>query len=363
MPALNGAIQFKFGLQASYDAITTKDTNTAYFTTDKQRLFIGDVEYSRPIQRGTALPTAFLPPDSLFVKENGTRRELYYSKDGASWELISIMPATITGGVFGNNTAATVSAGGTFNVPKLTVDSNGFITAVEDVQLTLPAANSVTLTGDGNAVTGAEFDANGTVLTLKKEETFVTQAAFSAAMASVTSMSCQVVTSLPAQGEKGVIYLIAHAHSDDTNVTEAANGYDEYIWVSETSNYEKIGNTDIDLSGYVPTSRKINGQALTGDVTITDITGNAGTATKLANAHTIALSGAATGTATAFDGSGDITIPVTSIDGAKVNGTVANATNAASATKATQDASGNVITATYATKTELANAALVWGTF
>ena len=42
-------------------------------------------------------------------------------------------------------------------------------------------------------------------------------------------------------------------------------------------------------------------------------TGNAATATKLATARTIALSGAVTGTATAFDGSGNITIPVTAL--------------------------------------------------
>ena len=42
-------------------------------------------------------------------------------------------------------------------------------------------------------------------------------------------------------------------------------------------------------------------------------TGNAATATKLAAKRTIALSGAATGTATSFDGSGNITIPVTAL--------------------------------------------------
>ena len=42
-------------------------------------------------------------------------------------------------------------------------------------------------------------------------------------------------------------------------------------------------------------------------------TGNAATATKLDTARTIALSGGATGTATAFDGSGNITIPVTAL--------------------------------------------------
>ena len=42
-------------------------------------------------------------------------------------------------------------------------------------------------------------------------------------------------------------------------------------------------------------------------------TGNAASATKLAAKRTIALSGAATGTATNFDGSGNITIPVTAL--------------------------------------------------
>lgn len=46
---------------------------------------------------------------------------------------------------------------------------------------------------------------------------------------------------------------------------------------------------------------------------VCNINGNAATATKLATARTIALSGVATGTATSFDGSGNITIPVTAL--------------------------------------------------
>ena len=53
-------------------------------------------------------------------------------------------------------------------------------------------------------------------------------------------------------------------------------------------------------------------------------TGNAATATKLAAAKTIAISGGATGTATSFDGSGNITIPVTALDMSKASaGTLA----------------------------------------
>lgn len=51
----------------------------------------------------------------------------------------------------------------------------------------------------------------------------------------------------------------------------------------------------------------------------TSVSGNAGTATRLQTARTIALSGAVTGTATSFDGSANITIPTTAVDGTKVS--------------------------------------------
>ena len=54
----------------------------------------------------------------------------------------------------------------------------------------------------------------------------------------------------------------------------------------------------------------------------TSVSGNAGSATKLATARTIALSGAATGTATSFNGSANITIPVTALDGSKITGII-----------------------------------------
>ena len=85
------------------------------------------------------------------------------------------------------------------------------------------------------------------------------------------------------------------------------------------------------------------------------ISGNAVSATKLNTARTIALSGGATGTATSFDGTANITIPVTSLDATKLSGTASINTTGNAAT-ATQDASGNVITSTYATKTEVSTA-------
>lgn len=52
---------------------------------------------------------------------------------------------------------------------------------------------------------------------------------------------------LPVTGEDGVIYLIPHANGDN-------NAYDEYFWNSTDNKYEKYGNTDIDLTGYVEDS-------------------------------------------------------------------------------------------------------------
>lgn len=62
------------------------------------------------------------------------------------------------------------------------------------------------------------------------------------AISGITEFEFSVVNDLPQTGEKGIIYLVAHAHG-------TGDVYDEYIWV--TDKFEKIGNTDIDLSSYV----------------------------------------------------------------------------------------------------------------
>ena len=175
MPTTNSTIQFKHGLQETFSNIT-KDSNTIYFITDTNRLFVGDSEYTRPVQHGSELPTSKNPANSLFVKETGTSRELYYSKDGTAWDMIAYLPATITGGVFGDNTAGTVAYGGTIKVPKVTVDNRGYVTAAEDVTITLPTSDkvtTVTTSGDGNAVTGGSISNDGATLTLTKGESFV----------------------------------------------------------------------------------------------------------------------------------------------------------------------------------------------
>lgn len=69
-------------------------------------------------------------------------------------------------------------------------------------------------------------------------------AAITSALGGITGIDIQVVSTLPQTGTKGVIYLVSHSHG-------TSDAYDEYVWVASASKFEKIGNTDIDLSGYV----------------------------------------------------------------------------------------------------------------
>lgn len=65
-------------------------------------------------------------------------------------------------------------------------------------------------------------------------------------LADITGIDFQVVTELPATGQHGVIYLLH-------NETSSEDLYDEYIWITPTggtARYEKIGNTQVDLSNY-----------------------------------------------------------------------------------------------------------------
>lgn len=65
------------------------------------------------------------------------------------------------------------------------------------------------------------------------------------AIGSITGIEFVVVETLPETGQRqGTIYLVAHAHG--TN-----DSYDEYVWLKDSSKWEKIGTTDIDLSNYV----------------------------------------------------------------------------------------------------------------
>ncbi len=99
---------------------------------------------------------------------------------------------------------------------------------------------SPTFTGTPKAPTAAA----GTSSTQIATTAFVASVV-SEAVAGITSFGFEVVYSLPASGVKGTVYLVSNRGTGN-------NIKDEYIWVN--SKFEKIGTTEVDLSGYMLTA-------------------------------------------------------------------------------------------------------------
>ena len=113
------------------------------------------------------------------------------------------------------------------------------------------------------------------------------------------------------------------AFDGTANVTTASWGTARNISITDGTNTSTAvsvnGSANVSLN--LPSTIKAN---LTGNCSGSSgsCTGNAASATKLAAKRTIALSGAATGTATGFDGSGNITIPVTALSSSAITSAI-----------------------------------------
>lgn len=137
--------------------------------------------------------------------------------------------------------ATTSTLGGVKVGSNLTVESDGTIkaTAMEWANISGKPTKLSEFTNDGVFITKAVSDLTNYY---KKTETY-TQTEVNDLIAGVTGISIEVVDALPTTGTSGVIYLVAHSHG-------TSDAYDEYIWVASKTAFEKIGNTDVDLSGY-----------------------------------------------------------------------------------------------------------------
>lgn len=97
--------------------------------------------------------------------------------------------------------------------------------------------------------------------TTKVATTAFVKSAVDTAISGVNSFEYEVVQSLPTTNIKDhTIYLVPK-----TGTT--GDVYDEYLRISNA--WEHIGSTDVDLSGYVPTSRTVNGKALSSNISLT----------------------------------------------------------------------------------------------
>lgn len=75
----------------------------------------------------------------------------------------------------------------------------------------------------------------------KKDDTY-TKTEVNNLISGVSTMNVSVVSTLPATGNATTIYLVPKATSETQNI------YDEYLYVN--SKWEKIGDTEIDLTNY-----------------------------------------------------------------------------------------------------------------
>ncbi len=113
----------------------------------------------------------------------------------------------------------------------VTAETNKAIASITITDGKITANTKVTVPTNNNQLTnGAGYQTASDV-----------SSAIASAISGIQGITYEIVTSLPSTGQAGVIYLIAHSHG-------TGDSYDEYIWVNNA--FEKIGNTDIDLSGY-----------------------------------------------------------------------------------------------------------------
>ena len=138
-----------------------------------------------------------------------------------------------------------IASGAQVNViESVKVNGTALTPSSKAVDVTVPTKVSQ-LTNDSGFQTSTQV--NDTITSKGYQTRSQVQSLINSAVGNITSIKYEKVTSLPATGSNGVIYLVAHSHGTQ-------DIYDEYIWLSETKTFEKIGNTDIDLSAYVKKS-------------------------------------------------------------------------------------------------------------
>lgn len=185
----------------------------------------------------------------------------------AASDLANYLP--LAGGTMGDNARIGLADGGTLylgkaNSAEISVTESGgdeFIT-LDSKDTVRIAAPSIILSGRNNANAG-DISLKGdsvtsTTPTAGDNSTKVATTAFvttavANAIAGIQGISYEVVQTLPATGEAGVIYLVSNSGS-------APNIYDEYIWTGTA--FEKIGTTDVDLSGYQPLMTAITNEQI-----------------------------------------------------------------------------------------------------
>lgn len=196
-----------------------------------QTLFLVNLIFQK--MKGSPLNTQYT------LTANGDDYELRASVDGAASTLIATIPA------------ASASAAGIMSATMVTKLA-GIETGAEANVIEVVKVNGTALTPDGTKAVNITIPTAVSAFTNDADYQTGTevQEAIDDAISGITGFDFEVVQTLPATGEKGVIYLVP-------NTGSGTNTYDEYIWITSggSSRFERLGTTDIDLSGYVQASQ------------------------------------------------------------------------------------------------------------
>lgn len=190
------------------------------------------------------MTTEYLDKAGATLLVQKTKAELAKKVNAVSGKVLSTNDYTTAE----KNKLAGIASGAQANVIE-SVKVNG--TKVEPsskaVDITVPTKVSQ-LTNDSGFQNATQV--NATITGKGYQTQSQVQSLINSAVGNITSIKYEKVTNLPSTGSNGVIYLISHSHGTQ-------DIYDEYIWISDTKTFEKIGNTDIDLSAYVKSSELV----------------------------------------------------------------------------------------------------------
>ena len=119
------------------------------------------------------------------------------------------------------------------------LDDNGLLFLLQQIKAKIDAMIDAMAVTIDSTITADSTNANAAGS--KAVYDFVTKA-----IADISGFHAEIVSELPETGKTNILYLVAK--------TEAASGdgYDEYLYINGA--WERVGSTDIDLSGYVQAS-------------------------------------------------------------------------------------------------------------
>jgi len=185
--------------------------------------------------------------------------------------------------------------GSSTSIPIVTVNAKGLVTAVSTASI----SSTLNIAGDtGTDAVSLGSDTltfvGGTGITSAVTNNTVT---FDIDNSVVTLTGSQTLTNKTISGANNTLSNIGNSSLSNSSVT--------------------IGSTNLALGATATTFAGLT--SVTSTSFTGALTGNASTATTLQTARTIAISGPVTGTATSFNGSANIVIPVTALDVAHAN--------------------------------------------